>query len=332
MKFVGVLEDLAFKMVSHSRFLGIRERVIEARAIAVARGAAPAARNADVVIAAWQSAKEPFAASDAVRVLNYPLAHHEYCATILKEEMERVPAFAATMNSHSWPSVTTDRMNEEIETADRIVVGSHFAAESFPKTIGRDKFIISPYGHNNSLFRRPDSTPVNGRDLLHIVFVGQLTQRKGIYYFLETAKKLKGKARFTAIGAPVGTVEPLAKYQDVVTFVPFATSSVVAETLRTADIMLFPTLAEGMPISVLEAMACGVVPLTTMRGPGEIVEDGVNGFLFQPNDVEGFVSKIEELDRQRDQLAWMGTSASKFASAFTWKRFAEVIKVELEHA
>ncbi|MFG0329465.1 MAG: glycosyltransferase family 4 protein [Phycisphaerales bacterium] len=63
-----------------------------------------------------------------------------------------------------------------------------------------------------------------------------------------------------------------------------------------ADALLLTSRVEGLPVTLLEAMAHGVTPLVTaVGGATEIIEDGVNGRLLEVGDIEGFTSAIEEL-------------------------------------
>ncbi|MCK9995398.1 MAG: N-acetyl-alpha-D-glucosaminyl L-malate synthase BshA [Candidatus Krumholzibacteria bacterium] len=62
------------------------------------------------------------------------------------------------------------------------------------------------------------------------------------------------------------------------------------DILPVADLLLLPSLHESFGLVALEAMACGVIPLATTRGgAGEFIQDGLNGLLRDPHDVEGMV-------------------------------------------
>lgn len=63
------------------------------------------------------------------------------------------------------------------------------------------------------------------------------------------------------------------------------------EVLPVADLLLLPSLHESFGLVALEAMACGVVPLVTNRGgAAEFIQDGINGYLRDPEDISGMVS------------------------------------------
>lgn len=79
------------------------------------------------------------------------------------------------------------------------------------------------------------------------------------------------------------------------------------DILPVADMLLLPSLHESFGLVALEAMACGVIPLATDRGgAGEFIQDGLNGFLRDPLDIEGMVQaavKVLGDDQLRSEMA-----------------------------
>lgn len=70
----------------------------------------------------------------------------------------------------------------------------------------------------------------------------------------------------------------------------------VADFYKMADVFLFPSFREGLPVSVMEAMASGLpVIATKIRGSSDIVKDKQNGILLQPNDVKKFANAINAI-------------------------------------
>lgn len=64
--------------------------------------------------------------------------------------------------------------------------------------------------------------------------------------------------------------------------------------LRNADVFCMSSVIEGMPISLIEALSCGLVPIcTAVGGIVDVVEDGKNGFLSQDMTVESYAKTIE---------------------------------------
>jgi N-acetyl-alpha-D-glucosaminyl L-malate synthase BshA len=79
------------------------------------------------------------------------------------------------------------------------------------------------------------------------------------------------------------------------------------DILPVADLLLLPSLHESFGLVALEAMACGVIPLATNQGgAGEFIQDGFNGFLRDPQDIEGMAQaaiKVLEDDQLHQEMA-----------------------------
>ena len=79
------------------------------------------------------------------------------------------------------------------------------------------------------------------------------------------------------------------------------------EVLPVADLLLLPSLHESFGLVALEAMACGVVPIATNQGgAGEFIQDGLNGFLRDPHDIDGMVKAAVQVlgdDEARLEMA-----------------------------
>jgi glycosyltransferase involved in cell wall biosynthesis len=101
------------------------------------------------------------------------------------------------------------------------------------------------------------------------------------------------------------------------------------EIYRQADVFVFPTLVEGMGIVVLEAMASGLPVITTPNGPGDIVRDGVDGFLVPPRDVDAIVERLERLRADPQLRQEMARNARIRAQEFTWDAYRKKTVVAL---
>jgi glycosyltransferase involved in cell wall biosynthesis len=76
------------------------------------------------------------------------------------------------------------------------------------------------------------------------------------------------------------------------------------------DVFVHPSLRDGMPNAVLEAMACGkTVIATPVGGMRDVIEDGVNGFFVNVNDAEGLAETMAEVLGQPDKREAVGSSA-----------------------
>jgi glycosyltransferase involved in cell wall biosynthesis len=113
-----------------------------------------------------------------------------------------------------------------------------------------------------------------------------------------------------------------------------APTNQVHDYFRAADVYAMPSIREGLPIALLEAMACGL-PCVASRLPGAtdvMIDDGVNGRLVAPGDVSGFASALGELLANPVEAARMGAAARQTVEErYTIKRVAEIWLSTYEH-
>ena len=82
---------------------------------------------------------------------------------------------------------------------------------------------------------------------------------------------------------------------DQLVFVGYASLDEIVQYLGESDIFVLPSFAEGVPVSIMEAMACGIpVVATFVGGVAELVENEINGLLVFPSDIEGLSNAIEK--------------------------------------
>lgn len=286
-------------------------------------GAAKSMRQTEIVVANCGVGLRPFQQTTARKVLNHPFVHHEYFRKFLIEETAREPEFAGMLPS--WDSVPPwliPSYDRECELSDTILVGSSFARDTFISSgISAEKLHILPYGANISRFV-PADQPSESSDSFRLAFVGQLGQRKGLSYLLKAYRQFKGAGtQLTLIGNLVGDTSPMQPYWEMIQWFPNMPQIQLAEVLRTSDVFVFPTLIEGMPLVVLEAMASGLPVITTPNGPGDIVRDGIDGFIVPPRDINAIVERLEILRADPQRRREMGANARKRALTYSWDAY-----------
>ena len=130
------------------------------------------------------------------------------------------------------------------------------------------------------------------------ISAGDLVARKNYGTAIEALAKVDNKNLhylICGVGPEKENLEKLVEEKGVasrVHFLGFRTD--VKELMKISDIFLFTTLQEGMPRSMMEAMACGLPCVASkIRGNVDLIENGVNGFLCNPSDSTGFSEKIK---------------------------------------
>ncbi|HVQ28079.1 MAG TPA: glycosyltransferase [Vicinamibacteria bacterium] len=142
--------------------------------------------------------------------------------------------------------------------------------------------------------------------------VGRLDERKGHRYFLEAMKRLAGEPGLHAVVVGEGREKDalFAQRRELgleprVHLVGYWAS--LAEALAAIDLFVLPSLMEGHPLAILEAMAAGKpVVATRVGGNHEAVDDGRSGLLVPPRDAEALAEAISSLARDSERAARMG--------------------------
>jgi glycosyltransferase involved in cell wall biosynthesis len=167
-------------------------------------------------------------------------------------------------------------------------------------------------------------------DALRLLFVGSWLDHKGVYYlrdgFESLAKRVPG-LRLTIAGCSVDA-ETIREFfppsvQDQLDILPFVPRKEMPAIYAQHDIFVFPSLFEGLPVVLLEAMATGMPVVTTETcGMKDIVEDNYNGLLVKPADTDAFVAATERLIHSAELRARIGNAARETTKRRTWGRVA----------
>jgi glycosyltransferase involved in cell wall biosynthesis len=164
-----------------------------------------------------------------------------------------------------------------------------------------------------------------------IAFVGSYLDRKGIQFGVPALNNLlqrypKLRASFLGTGVAAETVlsDFSLAVRDRITVVPSFDKSELPQRLKDSHILLFPSLSEGFPLAVPEAMACGLAPIVTqIPGPTEIVVNGVNGLVVEPRNQLQLEQAMERLINNTDDLQKLQSAAYHTVQKFSWGYIAK---------
>jgi glycosyltransferase involved in cell wall biosynthesis len=175
---------------------------------------------------------------------------------------------------------------------------------------------------------------VRRRGRLRAVYVGRLTRAKGLLDLL-TALREVDSVDLTVVGSelPSDRGGVMAKTHDIaaglgdrVRFTGSLDAAAIRRLLASADVFVLPSWREGLPRSIIEAMAAGLPVLASgIRGCRELVEPGVNGWSFPPRNPSGLSSTLRQAaETPTLELAQMGRAS--FDRASTHHREAAVFR------
>lgn len=286
-----------------------------------------------VAVASWGVAELLFQRiknNGGINILNYSFAHHAFAKNFLLEEAEREPAFAGTLKQCDFPSWLIDRLEKEIELSDKILVGSSFVKNTFlEQHVTNDKLLVLPYGVDTNFFT-PSLSPPTSNNRFRVLFVGQIGQRKGISYLLRAYKRFRRpETSLTLVGRIRGDDLIFSPWRHLFEHINHCPKKDLLKIFQNSHVFLFPTLLEGMPLVILEAMACGLPVVTTANGPCDIIRDGVDGFIVPPRDADAIILCLEKLINDPELRDWMGSNARRRALQFSWKSYRKKIANQL---
>lgn len=167
-----------------------------------------------------------------------------------------------------------------------------------------------------------------GVNNLLFVYAGRLIDRKRVGDFLKALKTLRedGFKDFSALivgSGPVrGVLADLVRrleLTDCVKFTGYVDDHVFFNFLEAADVFVLPSCYEGLPISVMEAMAYGCLPVVANIAQIQgIVRRGENGITFPVGDVRGLSKALYEVATDDKLRTSISSTARKDAIGFSW--------------
>jgi glycosyltransferase involved in cell wall biosynthesis len=271
----------------------------------------------------------------ALAVAEFAAVHFPTVEKILAQEAQRHPEWADSLGGLRLPGWYRRRLEAEPHEADFCLVASGFARRSLLDAgIADDRIKVLHLGADLGQF-----TPVPRSDsgVFRVLFVGKLGQAKGIKYLLEACRRLHSRhIELILVGPIMGSGRALESYKGHFIHRGPVDQSHVIEEMKHSNVLVLPSLLEGFGLVIAEAMATGmpVIASTHSIGP-EIIDHGDDGFVLEPDDVEGLAQKIDWMAAHRKQACAMGRAAAVKAQNFSWqayeRRLARIIDDMRKH-
>ncbi len=293
-------------------------------------GAARSLKKADVVLfhpsifpRSVRKAKRMGAVTVGIAVTVHP-------DTTLALNAEEAKLLSVPSGSRGSRSIFTQDTKSVANSFDYIIAVSEFVKRSYVDNGFPEKNICiaeNDIDHRNYVSH---ALPGTG-EVFRVVYVAHTTLLKGLHYLLDAWKSLAlPNAELVIVGGYVQSVSPKLKRKYAEAF--RGDASIVwagftrnpAEWYRTASLFVLPSITEGNPRVVMEAMACGL-PVITTENAASIVEDGKTGYVVPIRDSKALASKIRKLYDDRALAQEMGNNGRQVLLAkqsFSDKVFA----------
>ena len=265
-----------------------------------------------------------------------PIGYWRAARRLLESEKSRWPEWLPTLTGFSDSEQKLVGKDAELEIADCIFVASTFTADTLKDYPGKlPEIKVIPYGF-------PAVGPERAYDFhlkkrkLKLLFVGGLSQRKGIADLFAAAEELKDQVELTVVGHKSANDCPALDAALLnCNWIPTLPHAEVLKLMRDFDVFVFPSLFEGFGLVITEAMSQGTPVLTTERTAGpDLIVHGENGWLVKAGSTIDLKNAIVYLLDHPEELEKAGKKAREAAIARPWAVYggelAEAVKSMLK--
>lgn len=291
-------------------------------------------KGANAVYAYEDGALKAFEAAKSRQMLclyDLPIGYWRAARELMKAEIDSHPEWAPTITGFNDSENKLLRKDEELRLADEIFVASSFTKSTLSYYPGAlNNIHVIPYGF-------PTVSQAKNYDYsksrkLKVLFVGGLSQRKGISYLFEACQNFKQSIELTVVGNTTGVDCP-ALDQALLNcnWIPSLPHSEILKLMKSMDVLVFPSLFEGFGLVITEAMSQGTPVITTDRTIGpDIITHNKNGWIVEAGSSDAIKDCLQTIIDQPDLLNEVGNNAYLSALARPWSHYSNELNTAVE--
>ncbi len=239
---------------------------------------------------------------------------------------------------------TRERERRYLETVDAAIATSEYTASRTTELVTLPTLVAPPAGRREGAAVSPTAVDRRARATpFRLVFVGNVVDRKNLPTLLEALARVDRACEWDATVVGDTNADPAAarvararaaalQIDDRISFAGRVDDATLESILERTHVLAVPSTYEGFGMVYLEAMEYGVVPIASaVGGASEFVDDGHNGFVVDPDDVDRITSVLETLVTDRDRLSAIGRRALETADAHpTWGETTDSVRAFLQ--
>lgn len=266
-------------------------------------------------------------------IYDLPIAYWETKSQLIQEEVERHPEWASTMmGSIKDSAAKLARKTQELELADVVVGPGSFVMDSLPDWASNKHQIVAPFG-SPPLNAGPGITKKHRQEgPLKVLFVGSLTQRKGLADLFAAMQLLDPtQVQLIVLG---GLRQPLEFYKKIFpnfVYEPTRPHKEVLKLMASCDVFCLPSIVEGRALVMQEAMSQGLpVIITPNTGGADLAIHEETGFLVPIRSPEGIAKSIQWFIDHRSAIPRMSLRAQEHSANYTWAAYGDTVVQEIE--
>lgn len=165
------------------------------------------------------------------------------------------------------------------------------------------------------------SSDVDRRYENQIIFAGRLSHEKGIDLLIDIAQKLSAEIDLIILGSgpEEKKIQNLVKKQKNIHFLGYQNKEKTISLIRGSDILIQPSLNEGISSTIVEAMACKIPVIATNVGGNKELINEQTGLLVDPNSCSQFLDKIMYILSNKPKFKIITDNAFNHIQQYDWK-------------
>lgn len=257
-------------------------------------------------------------------IYDLPIGYWKSARLLMEKEFDINPDWSNTLTGFNDSPDKLHKKDWELALADVIFVASSFTKKTLQEYSGNLAEIkVIPYGFPEVKQKKNYQPLINRK--LKILFIGGLSQRKGLSYLFEAVEGLQNEVELTIVGHKAvqncnALNEALTKHK----WIPSLPHEQILACMSEHDVFVFPSLFEGFGLVITEAMSQGVPVITTDRTAGpDLIKDGEEGWIVPAGSSSALKEVINEILKKPEIVQQFGLAAQEKAKARPWSVYGQ---------
>jgi glycosyltransferase involved in cell wall biosynthesis len=270
------------------------------------------------------SALKTFSAAQKVGMKRYyelPIMYWTATQRLLREEATRYPQWEPTLLATRDSPAKLERKSAELALADLVICPSRNVQQTLPAGTPSQ---IAEYGCPAPV--EVERISRKG-ERFRFLFVGAMTQRKGLADLFEAFKQLnRSDVELVVLGFPLLPLEFYRQEFPDFTYEAPRAQGLVTQVMLSCDVLVLPSIVEGRAMVQTEALSCGLpIVVTANAGAEDLVEQGKTGFVVPIRDPAALAERLSWIADHRDWVTDFRPDILEKARRSGWDRYTDAI-------
>jgi glycosyltransferase involved in cell wall biosynthesis len=258
------------------------------------------------------------------RYYELPILYWPTVQILLRQEADRYPEWEPTLLATRDSKAKLERKTAELQLADLVLCPSRQVQESLPPGTPS---LVAEYGCPEPVKDRP----IRNHARLKLLFVGSMTQRKGLADLFAAMKQLNRQdVELIVLGTPLLPLEFCRRAYPGFVYEPVRPYAEVRRLMLECDVLVLPSIVEGRAMVQMEALSCGLpIVVTPNTGAEDLVDQQRTGFLVPIRAPEKLAETLGWIADHQEWVTDVRPAVLEKARQSGWGRYRDKILAEI---